>query len=162
MSISFSSSELINIAIQIERRGMAFYDVMSQATSNSEVRDLFRRLGEMEKQHVQVFQNMVSEIGLHQLSGTDTEEYTAYLETLIDSTVFTDDLISNGMSAEMDSPLHALQLAMYAEKDAILFYYLMRDIMPSRTHPMVNKIMAEEKLHLRQLSETKKRLDAVK
>ena len=52
-------------------------------------------------------------------------------------------------------------MAIGAEKDAILFYYLMMDIMPPRTHPVVNKIIAEEKLHLRQLSEAKKRLAAL-
>ncbi|MCL0092317.1 ferritin family protein [Dehalococcoidia bacterium] len=161
MSISFSTSELINIAIDIERRGMAFYDVMSQSTENAEARDLFRHLGEMERQHVQIFRDMPGEAGKYQPSESDTEEYAAYLKALVDSAVFTDDLITSGMVANADSDIEALQLAIGAEKDAILFYYLMRDIMPPRTHPVVNKIIAEEKLHLRQLSEAKKRLAAL-
>ncbi|MCL0029371.1 ferritin family protein [Dehalococcoidia bacterium] len=161
MSISFSTSELINIAIDIERRGMAFYDVMSQSTENAEARDLFRHLGEMERQHVQIFRDMLGEAGKYQPSESDTEEYAAYLKALVDSAVFTDDLITSGMVANADSDIEALQLAIGAEKDAILFYYLMRDIMPPRTHPVVNKIIAEEKLHLRQLSEAKKRLAAL-
>ncbi|MCL0089490.1 ferritin family protein [Dehalococcoidia bacterium] len=161
MSISFSTSELINIAIDIERRGMAFYDVMSQSTENTEARDLFRHLGEMERQHVQIFRDMLGEAGKYQPSESDTEEYAAYLKALVDSAVFTDDLITSGMAANADSDIEALQLAIGAEKDAILFYYLMMDIMPPRTHPVVNKIIAEEKLHLRQLSEAKKRLAAL-
>ncbi|MCL0087930.1 ferritin family protein [Dehalococcoidia bacterium] len=161
MSISFSSSELISIAIDIERRGMAFYDVMSQSTENAEARDLFRHLGEMERQHVQIFRDMLGEAGKYQPSESDTEEYAAYLKALVDSAVFTDDLITSGMAANADSDIEALQLAIGAEKDAILFYYLMMDIMPPRTHPVVNKIIAEEKLHLRQLSEAKKRLAAL-
>ena len=161
MSISFSSSELINIAIDIERRGMAFYDVMAQSTENAEVCDLFRHLGEMERQHVQIFQDMLDEGGKSHPSESDTEEHAAYIEALVDSTFFTDDLITSVMVADIDSAIEALQLAIGAEKDAILFYYLMRDIMPPRTHPIVNKIMAEEKLHLRQLSEARKRLAAL-
>ncbi|MCL0097246.1 ferritin family protein [Dehalococcoidia bacterium] len=161
MSISFSTSELINIAIDIERRGMAFYDVMSQSTENAEARDLFRHLGEMKRQHVQIFRDMLGEAGKYQPSESDTEEYAAYLKALVDSAVFTDDLITSGMAANADSDIEALQLAIGAEKDAILFYYLMMDIMPPRTHPVVNKIIAEEKLHLRQLSEAKKRLAAL-
>ncbi|MCL0060762.1 ferritin family protein [Dehalococcoidia bacterium] len=161
MSISFSTSELINIAIDIERRGMAFYDVMSQSTENAEASDLFRHLGEMERQHVQIFQDMLGEAGKYQPSESDTEEYAAYLKALVDSAVFTDDLITSGMAANADSDIEALQLAIGAEKDAILFYYLMMDIMPPRTQPTVNKIIAEEKLHLRQLSEAKKRLAAL-
>ncbi|MCL0073777.1 ferritin family protein [Dehalococcoidia bacterium] len=161
MSISFSTSELINIAIDIERRGMAFYDVMSQSTENAEASELFRHLGEMERQHVQIFRDMLGEAGKYQPSESDTEEYAAYLKALVDSAVFTDDLITSGMAANADSDIEALQLAIGAEKDAILFYYLMMDIMPPRTQPTVNKIIAEEKLHLRQLSEAKKRLAAL-
>ncbi|MCL0103211.1 ferritin family protein [Dehalococcoidia bacterium] len=161
MSISFSTSELINIAIDIERRGMAFYDVMSQSTENAEASELFRHLGEMERQHVQIFRDIPGEAGKYQPSESDTEEYAAYLKALVDSAVFTDDLITSGMAANADSDIEALQLAIGAEKDAILFYYLMRDIMPPRTQPTVNKIIAEEKLHLRQLSEAKKRLAAL-
>lgn len=128
---------------------------------NAEARDLFRHLGEMERQHVQIFRDMPGEASKYQPSESDTEEYAAYLKALVDSAVFTDDLITSGMAANADSDIEALQLAIGAEKDAILFYYLMRDIMPPRTHPVVNKIIAEEKLHLRQLSEAKKRLAAL-
>ncbi|MCL0059054.1 rubrerythrin [Dehalococcoidia bacterium] len=128
---------------------------------NAEARELFRHLGEMERQHVQIFRDMLGEAGKYQPSESDTEEYAAYLKALVDSAVFTDDLITSGMVANADSDIEALQLAIGAEKDAILFYYLMRDIMPPRTHPVVNKIIAEEKLHLRQLSEAKKRLAAL-
>lgn len=134
---------------------------MRQVDENAEASDLFRHLGEMERQHVQIFRDMLGEAGKYQPSESDTEEYAAYLKALVDSAVFTDDLITSGMVANADSDIEALQLAIGAEKDAILFYYLMRDIMPPRTHPVVNKIIAEEKLHLRQLSETKKRLVAL-
>ena len=38
MSISFSGSELVNIAIGIERRGIAFYDIMTKSTKNAATR----------------------------------------------------------------------------------------------------------------------------
>jgi len=44
MSISFSGSELINIAIGIERRGSAFYDIMARSTENTIARDVFQYL----------------------------------------------------------------------------------------------------------------------
>jgi len=54
----------------------------------------------------------------------------------------------------------ALELAIGAEKDSILFYYEMRDIIPHRFAPVVNRVIAEEKSHLQQLSEIKKKLAA--
>ena len=158
MSISFSGSELINIAIGIERRGIAFYDIMVRSTQNAIAGDVFQYLADMERQHIRVFQDMLTEADKYQMPETQAEEYAAYLQALVDSAVFTDDMVTNEMVTEADSDVKALELAIGAEKDSILFYYEMRDIMPQRARPTVNKIIAEEKSHLRQLSELKKKL----
>lgn len=158
MSISFSGSELINIAIGIERRGIAFYDIMTRSTENATARDVFQHLADMEQEHVQIFQGMLSEADKYQPSEAYTGEYAAYLQALIDSAVFTDDIVTSEMAARVESDIEAMELAIGAEKDSILFYYGMRDIMPQGAQPTVNKIITEEKSHLRQLSELKKKL----
>ena len=70
-------------------------------------------------------------------------------------------MVTSEMATKADSDIEALELAVGAEKDSILFYYEMRDIMPQRAQQTVNKIIAEEKSHLRQLSELKKKLAAL-
>ena len=85
-------------------------------------------------------------------------EYTAYLQALIDSAVFNEDMVTSEMATKAESDIEAMELAIGAEKDSILFYYEMKDIMPQRAQPTVNKILTEEKSHLRQLSELKKKL----
>jgi len=158
VSISFSGSELINIAIGIERRGIAFYDIMTRSTENATARDVFQHLADMEREHVQIFQGMLSEADRYQPSEAYTGEYAAYLQALVDSAVFTDDIVTSEMAARVESDIEAMELAIGAEKDSILFYYGMRDIMPQGAQPTVNKIITEEKSHLRQLSELKKKL----
>ncbi|MBA7700493.1 hypothetical protein ES703_109207 [subsurface metagenome] len=158
MSISFSGSELINIAIGIERRGIAFYDIMTRSTENATARDVFQHLADMEREHVQIFQGMLSEANRYQPSEAYTGEYAAYLQALVDSAVFTDDIVTSEMAARVESDIEAMELAIGTEKDSILFYYGMRDIMPQGVQPTVNKIITEEKSHLRLLSELKKKL----
>ena len=158
MSISFSGSELINIAIGIERRGIAFYDIMTRSTENATARDVFQHLADMEREHVQIFQGMLSEANRYQPSEAYTGEYAAYLQALVDSAVFTDDIVTSEMAARVESDIEAMELAIGAEKDSILIYYGMRDIMPQGAQPTVNKIITEEKSHLRLLSELKKKL----
>lgn len=160
MSISFSGSEMINIAIGIERRGIAFYDIMARSTENTTTRELFQHLIEMEREHIQIFQGMLSKADKYQPETASAEEHTAYLQTLVESAVFTDDLVTGELATNADSDIGAIELAISAEKDSILFYYEMKDIMPQRAQPAVNKIINEEKLHLRQLSTLKKRLAA--
>ena len=158
MSISFSGSELINIAIGIERRGIAFYDVMTRSTKNAEARDVFQYLADMERDHMQIFQGMLSEADKYQPSETYAGEYAAYLQALVDSTVFNDDTVTSELATRTNSDIEAMELAIGAEKDSILFYYEMKDLMPRRSQPTVDKIISEEKSHLTQLSALKMKM----
>lgn len=160
MAISLSSGELFNIAIGIERRGVAFYDVMSKSTDDAATRNIFHYLAEMEREHVLVFRDMLGEADKHQTSETHSGEYAAHLQTLLDNAVFTDDMITSEMVTQVDSDAKAVELAIGAEKDSILFYYELKEVMTRRTQPVINKIIAEEKSHLGQLSELKKELTA--
>ena len=158
MSISYYGNELINIAIGIERRGIAFYDIMTRSTENAVTRDVFQCLVGMEREHIKIFQDMLSEADKYETPETYAGEYEAYLQALVDSAVFTDDLATSEMASQVDSDIKAIELGISAEKDSILFYYNMKELMPQRTQAAVNKIITEEKSHLRQLSELRKKL----
>ncbi len=158
MSIAFSGSELVNIAIGIERRGIAFYDIMTRSTENAATRDVFQHLVGMEREHIKIFQDMLSEADKYEAPETYAGEYEAYLQALVDSAVFTDDLATSEMASQVDSDIKAIELGISAEKDSILFYYNMEELMPKGAQAAVNKIIIEEKSHLRQLSELIKKL----
>ena len=158
MSIAFSVSELINIAIGIERRGITFYDIMAKSTDDEIARETFRRLADMEREHISIFEDMLGDAGRDQPAEAATEEYDGYLRALVDDAVFTDDMITSEMATQADSDIKAVELGISAEKDSILFYYQMRELMPQPALPMINGIIAEEKSHLRQLTEIKRLL----
>jgi rubrerythrin len=160
LTIAFSSSELINIAIGIEKRGVAFYDIMARSTENGAARDTFQYLADMERTHIQIFQSMLGEVDKYQIPETYAEEYAAYLQALVDSAVFTDDAVTSEMASRVSSDIEAMELAISAEKDSILFYYELKEILPQRAQTTVNKIITEEKSHLSELSELKKKLAA--
>jgi len=161
VTITFSGSELINIAIGIERRGIAFYDTMAKSTENAAARDIFQYLADMERMHIHIFQGMLGEADKYQVPETYAGEYAAYLQALVDSAVFTDDAITSEMATRASSDIEAMELAIGAEKDSILFYYEMREILPQPAQLTVTKIIAEEKSHLKELSELKKKLLAI-
>ena len=158
MSISFSGSELVNIAIGVEKRGIAFYDAMAMSTDEATARDIFQRLANMEREHARIFQSMLADADKYQITETYAGEYAAYLQALVDSAVFTDDFITSELATRAGSDVEALELAVNAEKDSILFYYEMKEIMPKPAQPTEDKIIAEEKTHLRELSGIKKKL----
>ncbi len=161
MSISFSGSELINIAIGIEGRGIVFYDVMAKSTQKEAAREVFNYLADMERGHIETFKAMLEEADKFQIPADESGQYTAYLRALVESAVFSDDLVTSEMAAQAESDAAALELAIQSEKDSILFYYEMKELMPQRAQATVDNIIAEEKSHLRQLSELKKKLAAL-
>jgi rubrerythrin len=157
MSIVFSGDELINIAIDIERRGISFYDVIAKSTDNEIARAVFAELAAMEREHFKTFQDMLDETSTGRTSET-APEYPDYVRTLINEAVFSDDLITGEVAMQADSDIKAIEIGINAEKDSLLFYYEMKENIPQRSVAVLNRIIAEEKLHLQQLSEIKKRL----
>ena len=115
----------------------------------------------MERMHIHIFQSMLGEADKYQIPETYAGEYTAYLQALVDSAVFTDDTITSEIATRASGDIEAIELAIGVEKDSILFYYEMREILPQSVQPAVTKIIAEEKSHLRELFELKKKLLAI-
>jgi rubrerythrin len=67
-------------------------------------------------------------------------------------------MITSEMATQADSDIKALELAISAEKDSILFYYEMIDLLPGKVTALIQRIIAEEKSHLQQLTEVKRRI----
>lgn len=157
MSVSFSRSELINLAIDIEKRGIAFYDIMSRSTENTETREVFQELMVMEREHVRVFQDMLGEDKNERIP-RDMSEYSVYLETLMDNAVFNEEAATDEVAARASDDITALTLGINLEKDSLLFYYEMKDRLSRPSGMTLDRIIEEEKKHLCQLSELKRRL----
>jgi rubrerythrin len=158
MGVFFTGRELVEIAIGIERNGAIFYDSLVNSTQDVMVRGAYKYLADKEREHVEIFHNMLGSVGEYQPPETHTEEYALYLKALVDSAVFTDDQVARAMAQKVSSDAEAIQIALGAEKDSILFYSEMRDLVRSSDREVIDKIIAEEKSHLRHLSEFKKKL----
>jgi len=160
MAIFFSGSELVNIAIGIEKSGLAFYQSLVKKEKDVMARGAYKYLAEMEEKHIKTFQSMLDAVGEYKPPEMYTEEYDLYLKALVDSAVFTDDKVAREMAEKAASSAEAIQIALGAEKDSILYYSEMRNLVRERDREVVNRIIEEEKSHLRQLSDLKKKLAA--
>lgn len=158
MGVFFSGKELVEIAVGIERNGAAFYDSLVDSTGDATVQGIYRHLADKEREHITIFENMLGSLGDYQLPEVYTEEYDSYLKALIDSTIFTDDQVAREMARKAGSGAEAIQIALRAEKDSILFYSEIRDIVRSSDRDIVSRIIEEEKSHMKQLSALKKNL----
>ncbi len=149
MPAGYSAKELVDIAIGIERRGIIYYDVIARSTENDQARAVFEGLSRMERVHLATFEHMLDDIGGVK-AGEGEEE--GYIATLLEDAVFTDDNVTADVAAQADTDVKAMELAIEGEKDAILYYYELRDLLPNELASLVNRILSEEKRHLAQLT----------
>jgi len=158
MGVFFSGKELVNIAIGIERSGLAFYTSLIKAEKDAMARGAYKYLADMEEQHVKIFQGMLGTASEETNPEVYTEEYDLYLKALVGSAVFTNDEVAREMAENARNSAEAIQIALGAEKDSILFYTEIRDLVRSADRELVNSIINEEKSHLQRLTELKQSL----
>jgi len=158
MAIFFSGSELLEVAIGIERNGMAFYQALADKTGSKDVKDIYNYLAGEEKKHLDTFQGMSDSLGQAKPQETYTEEYMLYLKSLIDNVVFSNVTEAQQKAARVFNEIEAVDTGIQAEKDSILFYTELQNLVREMDRKVILNIVDEEKKHLRQLSELKKGL----
>lgn len=128
--ITFNADEIFELAEQIERNGAKFYrKAAKSATGDS--RDLLLRLAAMEDDHEKIFAAMRSG-----LSDADKRPVTAdpdnvgalYLRAMVDGKVFDSDPSAALTGSEPVKDI--LNTAIGMEKDSIVFYESMKDVVP--------------------------------
>jgi len=158
MAVFFSGSELLEIAMGIERNGMAFYQALADKTGKGDVKDAYNYLAGEEKKHLDTFQGMSDSLGQAKPTETYTDEYMLYLKSLVDNTVFSSVTEAQQKAGKVVNESEALDIGIQAEKDSILFYSELQSLVRERDREVVINTLDEEKKHLRQLSELKRKL----
>jgi rubrerythrin len=159
MPDTFTIGELINVAINIERSGITFFDIMARTTDSDVARDTFEQFVQMEREHLTLFQDMISQMADSPSPGALTPEVSGYIRALIDGAVFSNDTAMDNAVSGADTDSRALDVGINAEKDSILFYQALKDVMPPGVAKSLDGILAEEKTHLSHLSEIKKKIE---
>ncbi|MBL7076842.1 MAG: ferritin family protein [Kiritimatiellae bacterium] len=161
MSITFNADEIFAMAVQIERNGQAFYQQAADMQKDEATRDYFLNLVDMEKQHVSTFQNMREQFADVGESMDLYDEAGQYLATMADAyKVEGSPKITAQLTGE-ETMEDILRLAIGLEKDAVLFYLGMKDVVPENLGKgKVDFIIEEEKQHLVTLTAELKKLKA--
>ncbi len=155
MAIFFSVNELLEIALAIERNGLAFYQALANRTQNVEAKVIYDYLASEERKHIELFQKMQNAFQDYQLPENYPGEYQNYLKALVNSHIFTSVEEAVAEAKKAPEEIYALDKGIQTEKDSILFYTEMQNLIRVSDQPIIQKIIEEEKAHLRQLTELK-------
>ncbi len=150
MSYDFNADEVFEIAEQIERNGAKFYRDAAENIPDENNKKLLLNLATMEDEHEQTFKTLRNELGRDEKVLTTFDpngESEGYLRSLADTRVFYEKQTDSTSFKEI------LKSAITAEKDSIVFYLGMKEVVPSHMgKEKLDGIIKEEMSHIRLLS----------
>ncbi len=146
----YSIAEVIEQAVRTEKLGYQFYTTMADRfREDIGLKKLFETLGAKELVHEKRF------LELKEITGEDEpegwEEVSEYLRAIVESEFFLGKNKALPALEHVDSVENAVNFAMGFEKETLLYFHTVRDVVKEKD--VVDEIINEEKSHLRWLSE---------
>jgi rubrerythrin len=150
MVYDFTADNVFDMAEQLERNGADFYRKAAENVSDPKSKELLLGLAEMEDEHKKTFASLRADLTAAEKIATvfDPEnESSLYLRALADTRVFFEKKIDTSSMKEI------LKAAIVAEKDSIVFYLGLKDVVPDQLGKRrLDTIIKEEMGHIRILS----------
>ncbi len=152
MSYDFNADEIFEMAEQIERNGASFYRKSAELIADPAEKKLLLDIAAMEDEHEKTFADLRAGMSEKEKVATifDPEgETVLYLRALADTRVFFEKKIDT-LSVE-----DIFKEAILAEKDSIVFYLGMKEMVPENLgKTKIDAIIKEEMTHIKLLSKT--------
>ncbi|HAZ10083.1 MAG: hypothetical protein A2047_02685 [Omnitrophica bacterium GWA2_41_15] len=153
----FSGSEIVEMAVEIEKNGRDFYNKVSESLKDENIGRIFKYLAGQEEKHVKVFKNMLSTVKKYEPSEAYTDEYFSYMKALSEEHVFTKKNKGKVIADTVKDGRKAVELGLGFERDSILFYHEMKNFVLESEHNIINGLIKEEQMHLKKLSLLRRR-----
>lgn len=150
MAYDFNIDEILGIAEQIEKNGAKFYRTAAERISGSPNKNLLLKLSKMEEEHEKTFGSWRTELSDQEKEPTVFDpdgDLPKYLKALADTRVFFEKDI------DVTSLKEILKEAISTEKDSIVFYIGMKELVPEKLgKDKIETIIKEEMDHIRVLA----------
>ena len=160
MSIKFNADNIFAIAEKIEQNGARFYRNAAEKAGSYDAAEVLRGLAVDEEAHEKFFIGLRKEMGDVETLDFDPDGKLAeYLSVMADGLVFDVNTDPSDMLAGSESPEDVLKMAIGLEKDSVVFYAGMRDLVPEKYgKDKLDGIIREEGRHILKLTNVLKSL----
>lgn len=160
MIYNFNADAIFEMAEQIERNGAQFYHTAARRVLSTAIKEMLTGLAKMEEDHEKTFADLRAELTQPERSPGFCEldkDVQRYLNALSNTRMFRKDkkpdLKISADHTEKDILEEIYRFAIRAEKDSIVFYMGLRELVPeSFGKSKVDAIIKEEMLHITTLS----------
>ncbi len=159
MTVFFSGDEIIDMAVKTEETGYEFYRLAEKNAKSEDLKNLFDYLAKAELKHKEIFLGLKGLIKESpQGLPVDWNELDLYIKAMTDSSFFLGGDKDINLAVKASDDKEAVGFALNFEKDTLLYFYQIRDLVKAANRPVVDKIINEEKEHIRKLIDVKKNL----
>ena len=148
----FKAAEIVEMAIQEERNGVAYYEALAEKTTDPALKDFAKRMAGEERRHEQEFTEMRDQLGAYVASETYGGEYLAYVQALVGDRFLPDEQAALDSVKSAASDREVLTTALRFEKETLLFFSEIKQFVPSRHGEVISKLIDEERKHITDLS----------
>jgi rubrerythrin len=149
----FTAAEGLEMAMEIEKNGQTFYNAVAEKSADPEVKALFEDLAVQERRHYRVFQKMLEGVKpAPERPAAEYEEYQTYVQVALDNALFAGPDKALALAKQAEDRETALRAAMGFEKDTMLFFYDLREMVSEADQEAISGVIREEKQHLRRLA----------
>lgn len=159
MTDMLNIGEVFQLAVQIETNAVAFYGKAAE-TFGGEHAAVLQNLAAMEAQHKATFEQMRDACrDMEVSSSAPSPEGGAFLAAVADGFRLEGSAAAARKLTGSETLSELLTAAIGLEKDAVVFYIGIRDVVSdARVRDQLNAVIREEQSHIVQLAETKRRL----
>jgi rubrerythrin len=146
----FNSKVVLEMAENIEKNGYTFYRQAADEVTDPEIKPFLLELAEMEVGHEKLFTAMKTKLSDKESEDIVFDPYdeaALYIQALADTRVFYEKTIDTSSAEEV------LKAAIEAEKESIVFYLGMKELVPEEAgKSTVDDIIREEMKHIQIIS----------
>jgi rubrerythrin len=143
---NFTANEIFEMAEQIERNGVKFYEAAAKGIDDADSKKLLKEFADMERTHKKVFAGMKARLADREKADTvfdPEDEGVKYLRALADVRVF------HEKNFDLSSRESIVREAITVEKDSIVFYLGMKELVPEEAGKAeLDDIIREEMSHI--------------
>ena len=145
MDSGYSWTELVEMAIQVEKAGESYYR-RAAAEMDGEMRSILRSLADAEREHAEVFHSLLPEGFGEGTKGISAEEAMPYVKQLVGASLLGYLADCRNIDGQMGEPREILEFALGFERETVKFYASLRDQV---TKPgVVDRVISEERKHI--------------
>ncbi|MFC1518032.1 hypothetical protein ACFL5G_05720 [Candidatus Margulisiibacteriota bacterium] len=155
-SDKLTAFDIVEIAIEMEKKGADLYHELAQAARQMPIADVFKKLEEEKAKHLEQYQKLLKKVSKEAPQEAYPGEYILYLRNLAEEHVLSKEEAKKEFAA-VNTPKEALDIALNYKKNTLLYLKELEQALSGKDDKIVKELIKKKQQDLNHLLELKKK-----